>query len=357
MIDDRVYIIAEAGVNHNGDEGMAFELVDVAVSAGADAIKFQTFKTENIVTQYAEKAEYQKGISDNVESQFSMLKKLEMSDSMHHQVVRYCKDKKIDFLSTAFDEESLLFLINTVGVSTLKVASGEITNGPLLYEHALSGKKIILSTGMSTIQEIRTALGVLAYGYSGGQQPSVQAFDQAYQSSQSRILLNDNVTLLHCTSEYPAPVADINLRAMDTLSEVFNLPVGYSDHSEGITIPIAAVARGAKVIEKHITLDRQLPGPDHKASLEPDELRNMVSSIRDVEVALGDGDKVPRGCELNTREVARKSIVAKTSIQRGDKFTSKNIQIKRPGIGISPMKYWGILGEESNKDYDVDDLI
>ncbi len=348
-----VYIIAEAGVNHNGSREMAFDLVDAAVQAGADAVKFQTFKAENLVTKSAQKASYQKLTTDGDESQFSMLKRLELTYEMHHELVGYCQDKGIDFLSTAFDSESLNFLAKDIGLKRLKIPSGEITNGPLLLEYALTGCDLILSTGMATLGEVEDALGVLAFGFLNANStqidPSGMAFQKAFLSEEGRRLLKEKVTLLHCTTEYPAPMNEINLNAMLTMHNVFGLKVGYSDHSEGISVPTAATALGATLIEKHFTLDRLLPGPDHRASLEPDELKLMVNAIRSVEVALGNGTKEPTPSELKNREIVRKSLVAAQEINEGETFTEENLVIKRPGNGISPMNYWDSLGGTATK--------
>jgi len=380
------FIIAEAGVNHNGNLETARQLVDAAVAAGADAVKFQTFKAENLVTRHAGKAAYQKITTakdggsvaigrepmrptDADENQLTMLKRLELKYELHFQLLAYCQKLGIEFLSTAFDFESLDFLVRELGVETLKVPSGEITNGPFLLAHAQTGKPIILSTGMATLGEVETALGVLAFGYlaiasdtgSVGsmqqRQPSSSAFQQAYSSAQGQAVLREKVTLLHCTSEYPTPMENINLKAMDVLQQAFGLRVGYSDHSVGLVVPVAAVARGATVIEKHFTLDRTQQGPDHKVSLEPDELKAMVQGIRDVEKALGQGLKGPQPMELENQKVVRKSLVARCSISSGECFTETNLTIKRPGTGKSPMDYWALLGESSNRNYDADELI
>lgn len=352
-----VFIIAEAGVNHNGSKERAYKLVDAAVSAGADAVKFQTFKADKLVTKNARKAEYQKNTSSLGESQYDMLKDLELPYDIHKELLVYCNKKKIQFMSTAFDHESLDFLVNELNIDILKIPSGDITNGPLLLEHAKSGKKIILSTGMSTLGEIENALAVIAFGYIGKGEPSVKQFRKNYASVESKNILKEKVTLLHCTTEYPASLTDINLRAMDTVSAAFGLNVGYSDHSEGITVPIVAVARGATLIEKHFTLDKTLPGPDHKASLEPSELKEMVSNIRDVEVILGHGDKWPTEIELSNREIARKSIVAAKQIEKNETFSLDNITVKRPGNGINPMKFWSTLGTKAKKTYTEDELV
>ena len=356
-----VYIIAEAGVNHNGQRDLAFQLVDSAVAAGADAVKFQTFKADKLVTKSAIKADYQQQSTGGDESQYAMLKRLELDHQTHHELIEYCQKKEIEFLSTAFDEESLDFLANDLGLSTFKLPSGEITNGPLLLAHARFGRNIILSTGMATLGEVEEALGVIAFGLLNGknttQIPSRQAFREAYSSAEGQQKIKEKVTLLHCTTEYPAPVNEINLNAMITMRGAFGLQTGYSDHSEGITIPVAATAMGAILIEKHFTLDRELPGPDHKASLEPAELAEMVQSIRMVEQAMGDGIKSPTNSELRNRPIVRKSLVAAEAIQAGDQYSEVNIAVKRPGSGIAPMEYWEMLGKKSLASFGVDEVI
>jgi len=357
----KIFVIAEAGVNHNGSSEIAFQLVDAAVEAGADAVKFQTFKAENLVTKCAYKAEYQKATTGAGETQYEMLKRLELSYEMHYQLIEYCKKKGVEFLSTAFDTDSLRFLVDDLGLTTLKIPSGEITNGPLLLEHAQTGCELILSTGMATLGEVEEALGVIAFGLLGGKnsdiKPSRAAFQQAYFSEQGQACLKEKVTVLHCTTEYPAPAKEINLNAMLTMLHAFGLKTGYSDHSEGITVPIAASAMGATLIEKHFTLDKTLPGPDHKASLEPDELKQMVTAIRTVEQVMGNGVKGPMPSEIKNREVARKSLVASEVIHEGDHFSEQNVTIKRPGIGKSPMGYWDLLENESNRNFQIDDQI
>ncbi len=353
-----VYIVAEAGVNHNGSVDLAKRLVDAAVYAGADAIKFQTFKTERLVCANAPKAEYQKKSTPSRENQFAMLKKLELSEASHGLLINYCMRKKIRFLSSPFDMESLNLLLKKFHLPQIKIGSGEITNAPLLLHAARSGKPIILSTGMCTLPEIRTALGILAFGYTRSKDlPSRRAFLKAFESSQGQRALKKKVILLHCTTEYPAPLEDVHLRAMDTLKETFGLPVGFSDHTEGIAIPIAAAARGAIVIEKHFTLDRNLPGPDHKASIEPAELMLMVKSIREIELALGSFRKEPTRSELKNRVAARKSLVAARRISRGEMFTEANLSCKRPGSGMEPLQYWNLIGKKSSRDYRKDELI
>lgn len=352
-----IYIIAEAGVNHNGSKETALKLIDAAKASGANAVKFQTFKTNNLVTENAEKAVYQKKTTTSQESQFDMLKRLELSYETFHELFDYCNKKGIEFLSTAFDIESLDFLVNDLGLKTLKIPSGEITNGPLLLAHAQTECDLIISTGMATLAEIEEALGVVAFGLLGSNAPSRAAFSTAFSSDEGQKVLNDKVTLLHCTTEYPAPIEDINLTAMKSMADKFGLRIGYSDHSKGITVPIAAAALGAILIEKHFTLDKNLTGPDHKASLEPDELKSMVDGIHAIEKALGDGLKGPRPSELGNRNVARKSIVAAKEIIVGEKFSEVNLAIKRPGIGKSPMEYWDLLGKESQSNFRTDEII
>lgn len=355
----KTLVIAEAGVNHNGDESLAFKLVDAAVAANADIVKFQTFKAKKLVTTGAKQAEYQKINTGKQESQLEMLGRLELSYDAHHRLLSYCESLGIEFLSTAFDSESLQFLVNDLGLKRLKIPSGDITNAPLVLEHAKTGCDLIVSTGMATLAEIEDALGVIAFGYTAADsdKPSIDSFRTAYSSEEGQKALKQKVRVLHCTTEYPAPLVDINLTAMDTIEHAFKLPVGYSDHSEGITIPIAAVARGAKIIEKHFTLDRNMEGPDHKASLEPKELSDMIAAIRGVELALGCGVKGPRPSEIKNKAVARKSLVAATKIEIGEAFSHANIEVKRPGGGIEPISYWDVLDKVSSKKYEIGDLI
>lgn len=353
-----VYIIAEAGVNHNGSLDVARRLIDVAAEAGADAVKFQTFKADNLVSRAARKADYQQRTTDAEESQFEMIRRLELSESDHALLKRHCETAGIEFLSTPFDLDSLNFLNGPMALPRLKLPSGEITNAPFLVEVARTGKPVILSTGMSTLIEVEQALGVLAFGYlHPGGAPDVEAFGHAFASDAGRAALRSKVVLLHCTTEYPAPLDEINLRAMDTLRDVFGLPVGYSDHTAGIAVPIAAAARGACVLEKHFTLDRSLPGPDHAASLEPRELAAMVESVRQVERALGSPEKAPTASELKNRAVARKSLVAARPIRKGEPFTLANLAVKRPGDGLSPFQYWDRLGSIADRDYAEDQAI
>lgn len=351
------YIIAEAGVNHNGSLAIAKKLVEVAAEAGADAVKFQTFKADKLVSRMAPKAEYQTRTTDAGESQHEMIRKLELDEHAHETLIDHCKVCGIEFLSTPFDLESLDLLSGRFDLSCIKIPSGDITNAPLLLKIAQTGKPVILSTGMSTLGEIEDALGVLAFGYLGNRNPSINSFRTSYCSAEGQAILQDKVTLLHCTTEYPAPLEDVNLKVMDTLKSAFGLPVGYSDHTEGITVPIAAVARGAVVIEKHFTIDRTLPGPDHKASLEPTELKQMVSAIRIVEQALGSGRKHPAPSELKNMSIARKSLVAAAAISAGEPFTTENLAVKRPGNGLSPIRYWELLNRKSGRDFSADEVV
>lgn len=356
-----VFIIAEAGVNHNGSKKMAFQLIDAAIEAGADAIKFQTYITENLVTRQAVKANYQQLTTDENESQFDMLKKLELTSEMHYELKGYCKENNIQFLSSAFDLESLEFLSSKLGLKRLKISSGEITNGPLLLAYAQTGCELILSTGMSTLNEIEQALEVLAFGYlndiNSSLLPSKAEFKKAFLSQIGQRILKEKVIVLHCTTEYPVMPQEVNLNAMQTIREAFDVEVGYSDHSEGIVIPVAAVAMGATLIEKHLTLSKDLVGPDHKASLEPDEMTDMVNAIRIVEQSFGSGIKKPMISELKNRLTARKSLIAACEIKPGVIFSDENITAKRPGTGVSPMEYWEILGRSAFTSYDKDEVI
>lgn len=328
-------IIAEAGVNHNGDMGLAKKLIEVAAAAGVDYVKFQTFKAEKLVTKTAQRATYQDKNTGDGDSQFEMLKKLELNDEMHTQLIAYCQQKNIQFLSTAFDLESMDYL-KSIGITLAKIPSGEITNLPYLKKIAQLFPEIIMSTGMADMQEIKEAYTVL--------------LDNGAKK--------ENITILHCNTEYPTPMEDVNLRAMLHIQKELEVNIGYSDHTLGIEVPIAAVALGATVIEKHFTLDRTLPGPDHAASLEPDELKAMVKAIRNTEKALlGSGVKEPSPSESKNKPIARKSIVALQPIKKGVVFTQENIGIKRPGTGISPMQWDEVLGQEAKHDFEGDDLI
>ena len=353
-----VYIIAEAGVNHNGSLQLAKQLIDVAASAGANAVKFQTFKADSLVTRSVRKAGYQKKDTSAEDTQYDMLARLELGSEEHRILANYCRKRGVDFLSSPFDIGSVELLMEICDPPYLKVPSGEITNAPLLLKIAQTGKPVFLSTGMSTLGDIEAALGVLALGYvSTINRPRVRDFYDAYRSTEGQKAIRDKVTLLHCTSEYPAPSDEINLNVINTLRQAFDLPVGYSDHSEGIGIPIAAVAIGAKVIEKHFTLSRDLPGPDHRASLEPCELTIMIENIRHVEIALGSKVKMPGISELKNKDLVRKGIVAACNIKAGDNFDETNLVVKRCGTGISPLYYWDLMGKAADRDYKPDEKV
>ncbi len=330
----KTLVIAEAGVNHNGDLDMALRLIEEAASAGADLVKFQTFSAERLSTKYAAKADYQKINTDSSESQYDMLRKLELTEEMHEKLIEHCIKCEIGFLSTGFDIQSIDFL-DSLGLDLFKIPSGEITNLPYLRHIARYRKQVIISTGMSTLDEIGAALNVLT------------------ENGMKR----DQITVLHCNTEYPTPVSDVNLRAMCSIRDTFDVDVGYSDHTLGIEVAIAAVALGASVIEKHFTLDRQLPGPDQKVSLEPAELKQMISSIRNIEKALGDGVKRPGVGELKNRAIARKSLVAAQDISKGEIFNEENIVVKRPGNGLSPMMWDEVIGKKASRDFIYDELI
>lgn len=358
MSNGRVFIIAEAGVNHNGSLIRAKEMIHVAAKAGVDAIKFQTFKAENLVSRKAPKAPYQLKTTDEEESQYEMLKKLEFDVSDYQVLMNCCRENNIEFLSTPFDTDSLGLLVDTCKIQRIKIPSGEITNAPFLLQIAETGKPGLLSTGMCTLSDIEMALGILAFGYlKRKEKPSIEAFLSAYTSKEGQNVLKEKIVLLHCTTEYPAPFDEINLNCMDTLKKVFQVPIGYSDHTDGIAISLAAVARGAVIIEKHFTLDKELPGPDHKASLLYPELRNLVQGIRQIEMALGSGIKMPVKSEMKNRNIVRKSLVAKNFIQKGEIFNSDNITMKRPGDGLSPIHYWEILGEKAERDYQAEEKV
>lgn len=330
----KTFIIAEAGVNHNGSLELAKKLIDVASEAGADAVKFQTFQAKNLVSKNAQKADYQKQTTDQNESQFEMIKKLELSEAMHYELIAYCQQKNIMFLSTPFDHDSIE-LLNKLGLEIFKIPSGEITNLPYLRHIGSLNKQVILSTGMANLGEIEAALNVLT------------------QAGTAK----EKITVLHANTEYPTPMQDVNLKAMQTIGQAFDIAVGYSDHTLGIEVDVAAVALGASVIEKHFTLDKTMEGPDHKASLEPDELKAMVSAIRNIEQALGSSIKQPSPSESKNKPIARKSLVAKTAIKQGETFNAENLCIKRPGHGISPMRWDEIIGTKAQRDYAEDELI
>ncbi len=332
----RTIIIAEAGVNHNGDISLAKQLIDVAALAGVDYIKFQTFKSEKLVSKQAKKAEYQiANTNNNQESQLEMLKKLELSEADHELLILYCKEKGIQFFSTAFDLDSLQYLAD-IGLTLVKIPSGEITNLPYLRKAAKLFKKVILSSGMATLEEVEDTIEVLL---------------------KEGLSLQD-IIVLHCTTEYPTPMHEVNLKAMQTIANHFNVATGYSDHTLGIEVPVAAVALGAKIIEKHFTLDKNMEGPDHKASLEPNELKAMVLAIRNIELSLaGTGIKEPSSSEKKNIAIVRKSIVAKKVIKKGEILEESNLAVKRPGNGISPMKWDSIIGTAACRNFDIDDLI
>jgi N-acetylneuraminate synthase len=370
MTTDRVLIIAEAGVNHNGSVDLALRLIDAAAEAGADVVKFQTFKTDKGIVRHAPKARYQQETCGAGESQFDMVRKLELDAAAFHRLAGHCAARGIEFLSTPFDLDSLDLLVRELPVRRLKIPSGEIINAPLLLQAARSRLPLIVSTGMATLGDIEEALGVIAFGLteagSGpgpapapapGRAAFAAAFAGACQTPEGRARLAATVTLLHCTSEYPAPLSEVNLRAMATLSQAFGLPVGYSDHTQGLTVPVAATALGARVIEKHYTLDRTLPGPDHRASLEPAELKAMVAAIRATEQALGSPHKSLQPGEIDTRQVARKSLVAACAIPAGALFTPENLTAKRPGGGRSPFDTWSLLGQPAARAYAADEAI
>ncbi|WP_310441010.1 N-acetylneuraminate synthase [Sulfurimonas sp.] len=331
---NKVFIIAEAGVNHNGSVELAKKLIDAASVAGADAVKFQTFKAEKLVSKNAGKAEYQKQTTDKAESQFDMIKKLELDEATHHELMAYCKTKNIIFLSTPFDHDSIE-LLDTLGLEIFKIPSGEITNLPYLRHIGKLNKKVILSTGMTDIGEIEDALDIL--------------IDAGTKK--------ENITVLHANTMYPTPMEDVNLKAMVTIGKTFDIAYGYSDHTLGIEVDIAAVAMGASCIEKHFTLDCTMEGPDHKASLEPDELKAMVQAIRNIEIALGSSVKKPSKSEMPNMQIARKSIVADKAIKKGELFTQDNLAVKRPGNGISPMRWDEVIGTFATKDYQEDEMI
>lgn len=327
-------IIAEAGVNHNGSMDLARQLVDIAAEAGADYVKFQTFKADKLASKFAKKAAYQQQTTAAGESQLQMLKKLELSEADHHELIRYCQLRKIQFLSTPFDADSI-DLLKSLNIELGKIPSGEITNLPYLRKMAANFEQLVLSTGMAEMEEIEAAVKVI----------TDKGFDK------------EKIIVLHCNTEYPTPFEDVNLKAMNTIAERLGVQVGYSDHTAGIEVPVAAVALGAVLIEKHFTIDRGMEGPDHRASLEPDELKQMIASIRHIEKALGGTIKQASPSEIKNRAIARKSIVAASRIRKGEKFTEENLAVKRPGTGISPMRWNEIVGLAASRDFDEDELI
>lgn len=329
-----IFIIAEAGVNHNGSLERALELVDSAAESGVDAVKFQTFTAEGLACRNAKKAAYQEKTTDDRQSQYDMLAALELDEEAHKTLIAHCKKRRITFLSSPFDLVSI-DLLGRLGLELFKIPSGEITNLPYLRKIGSLGKRVILSTGMSDIREVEAALDVLV------------------QAGTSR----DDIIVLHCNTQYPTPMADVNLKAMLSMARVLQVSVGYSDHTVGIEVPVAAAALGAVVLEKHFTLDRSLPGPDHKASLEPDELAAMVTAVRNIELALGDGVKCPSASEMGNREVARKSLVAARDIQKGELLSEENLTVKRPATGLSPMFWDRVIGKKAGRNYRVDEQI
>lgn len=330
----KTLIIAEAGVNHNGDIGLAKKLIDAAAEAGADLVKFQTFNASRLVTRTAKKADYQNKSTDSKESQHEMLRRLELTADMHIELIEHCAARNIGFFSTGFDIECIDFLVS-LGQDHFKIPSGEITNLPYLRHIGRLGQVVILSTGMSTMSDIEAA---------------IDALEQAGT-------VRENITVLHCTTEYPTPMEEVNLRAMQSIHAAFGVKIGYSDHTSGIEVAIAAVALGARVIEKHFTLDRNLPGPDHKASLEPEELKTMISAIRNIEIALGDGVKRLTASEARNKPIVRKSLIASQAIKAGEVFSAQNITTKRPGTGISPMRWDEVVGRTALRDFSTDELI
>jgi N,N'-diacetyllegionaminate synthase len=333
-MNNKTLIIAEAGVNHNGEISLAKQLIDIAAQAGADIVKFQTFNADRIVTRTAKKANYQIKSTDSGESQHDMLNRLELTEAMHLELIAHCQMRNIGFLSTGFDIESIDLLSN-LGIGCFKIPSGEITNLPYLRHIGQLNKKIILSTGMSTLEDIELAIDILEHAGTP----------------------RTKITVLHCTTEYPTPMVDVNLRAMQSIHAAFDTVVGYSDHTQGIEVSIAAVAMGAAVIEKHFTLDRTLPGPDHQSSLEPEELDAMVRAIRNIELALGDGIKRLTPSESRNVSIVRKSLVARRAIKAGEIFTAENITTKRPGTGISPMQWDKVMGKTAQRNFFLDELI
>jgi len=339
-----VFVIAEIGINHNGDIDTALKMIECAASAGADAVKFQTFNADMLVLAGARLANYQTRSGTDAGDQLSLLKKVQLTYSEHQLLVGRAAECDVEFMSTAFDSPSLAFLVKEAGLKRLKIASGEITNGPFLLEHAKLGLPIILSTGMARLEEIDEALGVIGLGYVGRKDLQREEPKAAWQVPEVAEALREKVTLLQCTTQYPAPIDEANLDVLTLFSSRYGVRVGYSDHTIGNTAAVVAVSLGASVIEKHFTLDKSLPGPDQKASLSPEEFEHMVKVIRDAQASLGEEEKEPQTSEKENIDVARKSLFASRSITAGERFSSENIEIKRPGTGISPMRYWDLLG-------------
>lgn len=354
---DRVFIVAEAGVNHDGSLDDALRLIDVAADAGADAVKFQTFRADALATRRAAKAAYQVANTGQDGGQADMLRRLELSEDAHHVIAARCRARGVAFMSTAFDMEGLA-LLNRMGVPAIKIPSGDLTWGAMLLAAARTGRPLFVSTGMADLDEVRQALGVIAFGLTREGEPAGLAdCVAAFASPQGRAAVAERVTVLQCTTQYPAPPDAVNLRAMTTMGAELGVPVGYSDHTLGVAVATAAVALGARVIEKHFTLDRTRPGPDHAASLEPDELAAMVRAVRDVEAALGDGVKRPAPAELPNRPIARRSLVAARPVAEGEAWTPDAVTAKRPADGLSPMLWWDVAGGPARRAYAPDDAL
>ncbi len=352
----RCEIIAEAGVNHDGSLDAALRLIDVAADAGADVVKFQTFVASNLIAKGTRKADYQTRNTGESDSQLDMVRRLELPFAAFHTLAAHCDKRGIAFLSTPFDFESLAFLTGELGLTTLKIASGEVTNLPFLVACGRRARRVILSTGMCRLGEIELALAALAYGALGEAfRPTEATLANLLGTPAAQRFIREKVSILHCTTEYPSPPASIQLRSMETLRTAFGVPVGLSDHSEGIHIPVAAAAMGATILEKHFTLDRTLPGPDHKASLSPDELRAMVRAVRDVEAALGTGRKLPDAVETSNREIARKVVVAARPLKAGELLTEADLALKRAGRGLDPIHWWRLVGTSATRDYRADE--
>jgi len=352
----KTFIIAEAGVNHNGSIKIAKSLIDKAKVAKADAIKFQSFKGKNIIRKGTEKCDYQKGNTLESKDQLEMVSKLELSVEQHHEIFSYAREVQLEVISTPFDLESIELLEN-LNVNRYKIPSGEVNNPLLLYRVAQTKKPIILSTGMATLGEIETALSIIAFGLADKSNPSMERCSSFFVTREAQELLKKFVSILHCTTQYPAPPDEVNLNAMNTIQSSFNLPVGYSDHTEGIGVSIAAVALGASIVEKHFTLDRSMNGPDHSASIEPKELEQLVQEVRRVEQSLGSTQKIPTFSELKNISIVRRSIVAKGLIKKGETFSLDNLTLKRPGTGLNPLNIWRLLSEKATQDYSEDDFI
>lgn len=354
---NKVYVIAEAGVNHNGDMALAAEMVRAAAEAGADAVKFQTFRAAELVTPEAQQAEYQRRNTGIAESQYDMLQRLELTEKAHHDLIDLCNQSGVDFLSSVFSLESARFLIGPCKQSRIKLGSGELTNAPLLLEIARGGADVIISTGMATQDEIGDALAVLAFGYFAGPdaQASVAAFHAAYRQYKDQ--LPTRVSILQCTTNYPCSPGEANLAVIPALAAETGCVIGFSDHSEGYHLALAAIGLGARLVEKHYTLDRSLPGPDHAASLEPGELADMIRMVREVEQAIGDGNKQPSEAESRIRPQVRKGLVAATDIKKGAVFTEENLTTRRPEQGLAPVEYWNLLGKVADRDYNENDMI